>query len=141
MIWPGLLPLFALWVCVNARDIDRKQHHQELARRTTFTSQCKTANGSQDVSYAYEIDTSLVAFGASYQDNAHPRAEQYKQYQRGEPYSNGRFTNGYVFVEHLRSTMRVPLLGYAYGGSVVVNDDIVSAGTPWVVHGSCVDPH
>jgi len=108
--------LLAFLAAVHARDAISRQDHHQLSKRTTYTKKY----------------TSLVVFGASYQDNAHPRAEQYKQYQRGWPYAGGRFTNGPVMVEYLRSSLKVPLLDYAYGGSVVVNDNIASAATPAV---------
>ena len=61
---------------------------------------------------------SVVAFGASYQDNAHARASKYKQYQRPWPYSAGRFTNGPVMIESLAKTyLKAPLIDYAYGES------------------------
>jgi len=106
-----------LLAVVHARDAaSRQAKHIELAKRSAYTSKY----------------TSIVAFGASYEDNAHPRAQQYNSYQRGWPYDGGRFTNGPVMVEYLRSGLKVPLLDYAYGGSVVVNDNIASAATPAV---------
>lgn len=36
---------------------------------------------------------------------------------KNPPYYEGRFTNGYVWVEHLANAMNVPLVNYAYGGA------------------------
>ncbi|KAL8277367.1 hypothetical protein RQP46_010207 [Phenoliferia psychrophenolica] len=78
--------------------------------------------------------TSLVAFGASYTDNAHPRSSAYASSLRNYyPYSNaqGRYSNGQVAVEYMvstslatplkRSGVAVVLLDYAYGGSQIDN--------------------
>lgn len=51
---------------------------------------------SSELSLKKGIDCN--GFFVSYQDNAHARAEQYKQNQRGWPYAGGRFTNGKVMV-------------------------------------------
>ncbi|SCV69441.1 BQ2448_2461 [Microbotryum intermedium] len=79
--------------------------------------------------------SALIAFGASYVDNAHPRAEAYKGSIRDYyPYSaaGGRCTNGPVEVEHMVASSTAPVLkaygnipvklvDYAYGGSVIRN--------------------
>ncbi|KAK4052614.1 hypothetical protein OIO90_004242 [Microbotryomycetes sp. JL221] len=79
--------------------------------------------------------SALVAIGASYTDNAHPRDQKYKdslrQYWPFDKYG-GRYTNGPVAVEHMvdqatlpklkQSKAGVSLIDYAYGGSVVSNN-------------------
>ncbi|BGP03099.1 hypothetical protein JCM10021v2_006821 [Rhodotorula toruloides] len=87
--------------------------------------------------------SSLVAFGASYTDNAHARAPQHagslRQYA---PYSKygGRYSNGPVAVEYMVKASTKPampqngkgvkLLDYAYGGSVVQNG-LAGTGSAW----------
>ncbi|KDE04833.1 hypothetical protein MVLG_04796 [Microbotryum lychnidis-dioicae p1A1 Lamole] len=79
--------------------------------------------------------SALVAFGASYVDNAHPRADAYKSSMRNYyPYSSagGRYSNGPVGVEYMVASGTSPtlkqygksavkLFDYAYGGSVIRN--------------------
>ncbi|BGP34996.1 hypothetical protein JCM10296v2_006820 [Rhodotorula toruloides] len=78
--------------------------------------------------------TALVAFGASYTDNAHARPAKYagslRHYAPYDKYG-GRYTNGPVAVEYMVKASTKPalpqkkagvkLLDYAYGGSVVQN--------------------
>jgi len=38
---------------------------------------------------------------------------------KNPPYFEGRFTNGYVWIEHVSKSLNVPLVNYAYGGAWV----------------------
>lgn len=88
-----------------------------------------TASPISTVTYS-----SLVAFGASYTDNAHPRNAEYASSLRNYwPYSKygGRYQNGPVAVEQMvssnispklkQSTQGIKLFDQAYGGSVIQN--------------------
>ncbi|GAA5858086.1 hypothetical protein JCM8547_005647 [Rhodosporidiobolus lusitaniae] len=82
-------------------------------------------------SYPAKEYSSLVAFGASYTDNAHPRSAANKGSLRFYwPYEQwgGRYTNGQVAVEWMVNSTASPVLGknvslidYAYGGSMIEN--------------------
>ncbi|GAA5972987.1 hypothetical protein JCM11641_000352 [Rhodosporidiobolus odoratus] len=78
--------------------------------------------------------SALVAFGASYTDNAHDRSSSYSGTLRNfYPYNkfSGRYSNGPVAVEQMVDSSTEPalpavsggakLLDYAYGGSVISN--------------------
>ncbi|KAH9469042.1 hypothetical protein Pst134EA_009564 [Puccinia striiformis f. sp. tritici] len=69
--------------------------------------------------------SSVVIFGASDCDDAHPRSPIFADTVRGAPYWHGRFTNGRVFGEYLgASTLtgnNITQLNYAYGDATVNN--------------------
>lgn len=69
--------------------------------------------------------SSVVIFGASDCDDAHPRSSIYADTIRGAPYWHGRFTNGPVFGEYMAATTltgsNITLLNYAYGDATVNN--------------------
>lgn len=75
-------------------------------------------------SYATTIDK-IIAFGDSLTDNGNLYALTKKANQTSplipiipnEPYYNGRFSNGPVWVEEVAKNLNVPLIDYAYGGS------------------------
>ncbi|SCV69446.1 BQ2448_2466 [Microbotryum intermedium] len=86
--------------------------------------------------------SALVAFGASYTDNAHARAAKYTASIRTfAPYSNGRYSNGPVEVEYMvdptvspvmpvaAGMTNVRLIDYAFGGSVILNGLAGTEGT------------
>ncbi|EGG12115.1 uncharacterized protein MELLADRAFT_102077 [Melampsora larici-populina 98AG31] len=70
--------------------------------------------------------TSIVVFGASWADNAHPRPKKYAGTLRGSPYYQGRYSNGIIWAEYLSNRLltgeNIPLLDYAYGGAVANNN-------------------
>ncbi|KNZ50065.1 hypothetical protein VP01_461g4 [Puccinia sorghi] len=72
---------------------------------------------------------SIVVFGASYCDNAHPRDNRFSSSLRQPPYYQGRWSNGPVWVEHIAQVMGVPLYNYAYGGATS-NNAHFNAGVP-----------
>ncbi|KAM0754396.1 hypothetical protein T439DRAFT_376882 [Meredithblackwellia eburnea MCA 4105] len=87
--------------------------------------------------------TSLVAFGASYTENAHARDQKYKSSLRDyAPFNKygGRYTNGMVAVEYLvqkdldpplpSGSNPINLLDYAYGGALVDNSIGGSESSP-----------
>ncbi|KAI7955012.1 hypothetical protein MJO28_005412 [Puccinia striiformis f. sp. tritici] len=69
--------------------------------------------------------SSVVIFGASDCDDAHPGSPIFADTVRGAPYWHGRFTNGRVFGEYLgASTLtgnNITQLNYAYGDATVNN--------------------
>ncbi|PLW08277.1 hypothetical protein PCASD_01272 [Puccinia coronata f. sp. avenae] len=69
--------------------------------------------------------SSIVIFGASDCDDAHPRSPIYAETIRGPPYWHGRFTNGPVFGEYMAASTltgsNITLLNYAYGDATVNN--------------------
>lgn len=77
--------------------------------------------------------TAVVIFGASDCDDAHPRPQKYNNTLRGQPYFNGRFTNGPVFGEYLKKGIltgkNITLLNYAYGDATVSNT-LVNVAAP-----------
>ncbi|SCV69440.1 BQ2448_2460 [Microbotryum intermedium] len=87
--------------------------------------------------------SALVAFGASYMDNAHRRSKKYATSFRDKkdfPFSfHRRYTNGPVAVEYMVKPSTVPalrpyaneppvLFDFAYGGSVIKNNLTGTAG-------------
>jgi len=72
---------------------------------------------------------SIVVFGASYCDNAHPRDSRFSSSLRQPPYYQGRWSNGPVWVEHIAEVMGVPLYNYAYGGATA-NNAHFNSGVP-----------
>ncbi|KDE04825.1 hypothetical protein MVLG_04789 [Microbotryum lychnidis-dioicae p1A1 Lamole] len=86
--------------------------------------------------------SALVAFGASFTDNAHARAAKYLASIRNfAPYINGRYSNGPVEVEYMvdptvspampvaAGVTKVKLIDYAIGGSVILNGLAGTEGT------------
>ncbi|KAM0747336.1 hypothetical protein T439DRAFT_305693 [Meredithblackwellia eburnea MCA 4105] len=128
---PALFALLILQVsdCIHARPLG-------LALELTTpgativeasTKNTNSASGSGSTSLVYGT---VVAFGASYTDNAHPRSSAYAGSLRNYfPYSQygGRYTNGQVAVEYLAANPGNPggstavLQDYAYGGSEIDN--------------------
>jgi len=70
--------------------------------------------------------SSVVIFGASDCDDAHPRSPIFAHTVRGAPYWHGRFTNGPVFGEYMAASTltgsNITLLNYAYGDATVNNE-------------------
>ncbi|BGP11014.1 GDSL esterase/lipase [Rhodotorula toruloides] len=129
----------SLSTAAAAGDVLTRSSGREVARRDGE----KTSESLERRAAGASYYSSLVAFGASYTDNAHARAPQYagslRQY---EPYSKygGRYSNGPVAVEYMVKTSTKPalpqngkgvkLLDYAYGGSVVQNG-LTGTGSQW----------
>ncbi|KAK4704619.1 hypothetical protein P7C70_g1589, partial [Phenoliferia sp. Uapishka_3] len=122
---PLILILSAILVRGATHDTGLKVAHVNLGSLTPRT------NANLKTFYS-----SLVAFGASYTDNAHPRPAQYAGSLRNYPPYNaagGRYSNGQVAVEYMVMQATVPhltrvnpkstiaLLDYAYGGSQIDN--------------------
>ncbi|BGP34997.1 hypothetical protein JCM10296v2_006821 [Rhodotorula toruloides] len=111
--------------------------------RTAIQEDVKASESLERRAAGASYYSSLVAFGASYTDNAHARAPQYagslRQYA---PYSKygGRYSNGPVAVEYMVKASTKPampqngkgvkLLDYAFGGSVVQNG-LAGTGSAW----------
>ncbi|KWU41261.1 hypothetical protein RHOSPDRAFT_37207 [Rhodotorula sp. JG-1b] len=104
-----------------------------VAAVITKLSQAK-ATKTAGLSTARKSYSALVAFGASYTDNAHARSNADKGSLRNyAPFSkwNGRYSNGPVAVEYMvqsdlssalpQGSGGVKLVDYAFGGSVVAN--------------------
>ncbi|OAV90423.1 hypothetical protein PTTG_05116 [Puccinia triticina 1-1 BBBD Race 1] len=78
--------------------------------------------------------SSVVIFGASDCDDAHPRSPIYADTLRGSaPYWHNRFTNGIVFGEYLAASTltgsKINLLNYAYGDATV-NNKLTNVNAP-----------
>ncbi|BGP19587.1 hypothetical protein JCM10213_009320 [Rhodosporidiobolus nylandii] len=107
-----------------ASGFKRERRRVDLAERATSNPKASSAN----------YYSALVAIGASYTDNAHPRssanAGSLRDYYPYNKYG-GRYSNGPVAVEYMvqsgispalkQKTGGVKLLDYAYGGSVIQN--------------------
>ncbi|KAG0660920.1 hypothetical protein C6P46_004193 [Rhodotorula mucilaginosa] len=104
-----------------------------VAAVITKLSQAKAAK-TAGLSTARKSYSAMVAFGASYTDNAHARSNADRGSLRNfAPFStwNGRYTNGPVAVEYMvqsdlspalpQGSGGVKLVDYAFGGSVVQN--------------------
>ncbi|MHB1221758.1 MAG: SGNH/GDSL hydrolase family protein [Gammaproteobacteria bacterium] len=81
--------------------------------------------GIMQASYAVTIDK-IVLFGDSLSDNgnlyyllasAHRIVPFVPTLPKSPPYSEGRFSNGPVWVEKIANNFNVPLVDYAYGGA------------------------
>ncbi|KAG0151062.1 hypothetical protein CROQUDRAFT_599470 [Cronartium quercuum f. sp. fusiforme G11] len=70
--------------------------------------------------------SSVVVFGASWADNAHPRPQKYAWTLKRPPYYGGRYSNGIIWAEYLTDGLlaekKIPQFNYAYGGAVANND-------------------
>ncbi|EGF98415.1 uncharacterized protein MELLADRAFT_79698 [Melampsora larici-populina 98AG31] len=91
----------------------------------SFESRLSVDLESRQSSQTSEKHTSIVVFGASWADNAHPRPDKYKGTFRDPPYYKGRYSNGIIWAEYLAQSLltgrNIPLLDYAYGGAVASN--------------------
>ncbi|KDE04834.1 hypothetical protein, variant [Microbotryum lychnidis-dioicae p1A1 Lamole] len=107
-----------------------------------IASAAASVTGSNSKSYPRGY-SAVIAFGASYMDNAHKRSKKYATSFRDQqeyPFSDrGRYTNGPVAVEYMVKPSTNPalrpfqidppvLFDFAYGGSVIKNNLTGTAG-------------
>lgn len=126
-----------LLVGAQKPDVTRRQlylpafnHDFQQYYPPSTVSQFRQVSNSQFGGYAHTLarnqHTSIVVFGASWADNAHPRPKRYAGTSKGPPYYQGRYSNGIIWAEYLSNSLltgeKVPLLDYAYGGAVANNN-------------------
>jgi phospholipase/lecithinase/hemolysin len=73
--------------------------------------------------------TSIYAFGDSLSDNGNVYAASNNTFPPS-PYSDGRFSNGPVWVEQVATTLGIPLYDYAYGGATTGTANVISQLLP-----------
>ncbi|KAH9807859.1 hypothetical protein DFH28DRAFT_1227778 [Melampsora americana] len=83
--------------------------------------------------------TSIVVFGGSWADNAHPRPKRYAWTLKAPPYYQGRYSNGIIWAEYLSNSLltgeKVTLHDYAYIYLMLVIGRLNGATVPFYISG------